>query len=106
MARLYTKIPFKPEVSEEVRRFAVQADMAASNRQYAESAALYQRALNLAPWWPLGNYNAALTEAQAGLYADAIIHMNAFLAASPDAPNARTARDKIYEWEALAKKIR
>ncbi len=39
--------------------------------------------------------------AMAGDYVAAIDAMNRYLELAPDAPDARQAKDKIYEWEAL-----
>jgi len=43
----------------------------------------------------------ALLSAQLGRYRQAIAHMNQYLLLEPEARDARSAQDKIYEWEAL-----
>ncbi len=99
MLRLYPKLPARPAVPEEVRRFAIQADTAAGEQKYAEAAVLYGKALDAAPWWPKGRYNLAQLKAQQNDFAGAIAEMEQYLALAPGAPDTREAKDLIYQWQ-------
>jgi tetratricopeptide (TPR) repeat protein len=90
----------KPEFPEAARRYRVQAEAAVRDKEFDVAADLYAEALNLAPWWPEGRFNRALILGELKDYAEATVEMKRYLALVPDAPNARAAQDKIYEWEA------
>lgn len=87
---------------EEVRRFQVQAESAVRDKKFDDAADLYGEALNVAPWWPAGHFNRALVLSEVGDYGQAELEMKRYLALVPNAPNARSAQDKIYEWERKA----
>lgn len=93
----------KPELPEDARRFRVQAEAAVRRNDFDQAAESFAKALEIAPWWPQGNYNIALIYSELGLHARAIASMRRYLRLQPDAANARQAQDKIYEWEAAAK---
>lgn len=92
----------KPLLSEDARRFSVQAEAAVRDKDFAGAADLYAQALQLAPWWPQGRFNHALVLAETGDFETAIVEMKRYLALAPDAPNARAAQDEVYEWERKA----
>jgi tetratricopeptide (TPR) repeat protein len=94
----------KPELPEDARRFKVQAEAAVREQRYADAAEAFRAALKLAPWWPQGRFNRALILAELGRHAEAIEEMKRYLALVPDAANARHAQDKVYEWEAAARR--
>jgi tetratricopeptide (TPR) repeat protein len=94
----------KPEFPEEARRFRVQAEVALRDKQFDEAEERYQAALAVAPWWPEGRFNRALVLGEVGRFVEAGREMTKYLALVPDAPNARAAQDKIYEWEAIARR--
>jgi hypothetical protein len=94
----------KPELPEDARRFKVQAEAAIREQRYADAAEAFRAALKLAPWWPQGRFNRALILAELGRHAEAIEEMKRYLALVPDAANARQAQDKVYEWEAAARR--
>ena len=94
----------KPDLSEEARKFKVQAEFAVAQKHFSESADLYAKALTLAPWWPEGHFNRALVSGEIGSYNEAIHEMKHYLLLAPDAPNARAAQDKIYQWESMVSK--
>ncbi len=98
----YREAPVKPALPENARRFKVQAEAAFEQKEFVESAAFYREALKIAPWWPEGHFNRALLLAETGRYRDAIGEMRKYLSLVPDAPDARAAQDKVYEWERLA----
>ncbi len=99
--RRYYGVPAKPSLSEEARRFRVQAEAAVERKAFADAADRYRDALRIAPWWPDGHFNRALILAELGRHALAIREMKRYLLLSPDAPDARAARDRIYVWEGL-----
>lgn len=89
----------KPVLAEEARKFKVQAESAVREKNFADAAALYDKALTIAAWWPEGHFNRAIVLSETGAYATAIVEMKRYLLLVPDAPDARAAQDKIYEWE-------
>lgn len=98
----YRAMPAKPQVPEEQRRFIVQANALTQKKEFAKALALYEQALAVNPYsYPAAHYNMALISAQQGRYTAAITAMKKYLMMVPDAEDARTAQDKIYEWEAL-----
>lgn len=102
VAEQYRAMQVKPQVSEEQRRFIVQANALTQKRDFAKALALYEQALAVNPFsYPAAHYNMALISAQQGRYSTAIISMKKYLMLVPEAEDARAAQDKIYEWEAL-----
>lgn len=89
-----------PEISESVRARKVAAEAAVRDRDLWRAIDEFEAGLELAPWWPQGNYNVALVYAELGLYPRAIGYMRRYLMLVPQAPNARQAQDKVYEWQA------
>lgn len=100
----YRNSSTKPTLSEDVRRYKVQAEGEIRDKKYEDAADLYEEALNIAPWWPEGHYNRALVLAEVGEFDLAIQEMKRYILLEPDAPNARAARDKIYLWERKVEK--
>ncbi len=91
----------KPQLPEAVRKFRVQAEFAAGQKRYDEAARFYGEGLKLAPWWAQGHFNRALLLAESNRFRDAATAMNKYIQLEPDAPDARAAQDKIYQWEAM-----
>lgn len=85
--------------SERLRRVQVQVENALKEQRTAEAAMLYRDALDESAGWPEGHFNLALLYGDLEFYADAINAMRRYLYLVPDAPDARAAQDKIYEWE-------
>jgi predicted Zn-dependent protease len=102
LLRLYLKLPAKPALPEEARRFAIQAGVAEKDGRYDDAIALYDKVVNIALWSPQAQFNLALLLAQQKKYLDAIAWMKGYLTWNPNASDARQAQDKIYEWEGLA----
>ncbi|MGQ0544312.1 MAG: tetratricopeptide repeat protein [Betaproteobacteria bacterium] len=98
-AKRFREASPKPPLPEEARRFRVRAESAVSEKRFEDAADGYEEALRAAPWWPEGRFNRALVLAELGRYTEAAREMKKYLALVPDAPNARAAQDKIYEWE-------
>lgn len=80
------------------RRFEVQAEGAVGDKDFEAAADYYRQALEIAPWWPPDHLNRALVLADTDDIPDAIIGMKRYLTLAPNAPNARAAQDKIYNW--------
>ncbi|MGQ0544313.1 MAG: hypothetical protein ACT4P3_03150 [Betaproteobacteria bacterium] len=96
----------KPEFPEDARRYRVQAEAMLRDKLFMEAAEFYGEALRIAPWWPEGRFNRALVLGEVKDYAEAGREMKRYLQLVPDAPNARAAQDKIYEWESKAGRAR
>ncbi len=92
----------KPPLPEAVIRFKVQAEGAVRDKDFEGAAEFYRQGLKAAPWWAEGYFNRALILAEVGDHDLAIGEMKRYLTLEPAAPNARAARDKIYDWERKA----
>jgi len=103
VAEVMRKLPNRPELPEDARRYGVQATTAAENKSYDEAIALLTKSLGVAPWWAEGHFNRALLLSNQNRYQEAVTSMKQFLMLAPNAPDARAAQDKIYEWELKAK---
>lgn len=95
----------KPMLGEEARSFKVQAEDAVKNKRFEDAADLYAEALQVAPWWPEGHFNRALTLGELKEFDTAVFEMKRYLRLAPDAANARAAQDKMYVWQAEAKRV-
>lgn len=105
VAAEYRALKVKPPVSEEQRKFIVQANAFNEKKMFNEAISLYEQAIGVDQTaYPAAYSNLALLSAQIKRYNDAIYHMKKYLLLVPDAPDARGAQDKIYEWEALITK--
>ena len=102
VAAKYLAASPKPVLSEEAHKFKVQAEFAVQEKRLDKAIELYGKALDIAPWWPEGHYNLALVLGETRKYRDAMREMKRYLLLAPDAPEARTAQDKIYQWESVA----
>lgn len=88
------------EVSEEQRRYVVQANSANEARDYSNAILLYRKALDVNKFsYPNAYFNMALILAQNKSFYQATYAMKAYLIVAPEAEDARKAQDKIYEWE-------
>jgi tetratricopeptide (TPR) repeat protein len=97
----YRALKVKPPVSEEQRKFIVQANGFNEKKMYNEAISLYEKAIEVDQTaYPAAYSNLALLSAQVKQYDNAIYHMKKYLLLVPDAVDSRGAQDKIYEWEA------
>ena len=104
-ASQYRSLAIKPEVSEELRKYIVQANAVSNNKEYGAAIHQYLKAVELDPVsYPGAYFNLALLSAQGKRYAPAIRYMKQYLMLVPDSKDARSAQDKIYEWELLIQK--
>ncbi len=91
----------KPQMPELARKYKVQAEFAAQEKRLDKAIELYEKALDIVPWWPEGHYNLALVLGDAKKYKQAMQEMNRYLLLAPEASEARAAQDKIYQWESV-----
>lgn len=99
VAEVVRKLLNRPELPEDARRYGVQANTAAERKSYDEAIALFTQSLEAAPWWAEGHFNRALLLANQNRSHEAVTSMKQFLVLAPNAPDARAAQDKIYQWE-------
>lgn len=101
-AAKYRQLTNKPIISEEQRKFIVQANSNNQQRIYEKAIELYKKAIEVDPVaYPAAYSNLALLSAQVNKFDDAIYYMKKYLLLEPDGSDARGAQDKIYEWEAM-----
>lgn len=98
------KVDSNAVLPEEASKYKVQAEGAVRDKEFDDAADLYSKALKIVPWWPVGHFNRALVLGETGDYELAKREMNYYQQLVPDAPNARAAQDKIYEWARLESK--
>jgi tetratricopeptide (TPR) repeat protein len=99
-ATKYRELQEKPAVTEEQRKYIVQANSMNERKDYTNAIQLLRKVIQINPIsYPAAYYNLALISAQTRDYQYAIHNMEKYLLLVPDAPDARAAQDKIYEWE-------
>jgi tetratricopeptide (TPR) repeat protein len=87
------------DLPEEAVRHRVLAEAAFQEKDFGKAASAYEEALVVYPTWPEGQFNAALMLGELHRYADAVVHMKAYLELTPDAPDAQKATQQIWIWE-------
>ena len=101
-AAQYRALKVKPPVSEEQRKFIVQANAMSQQKEYGRAIDFYLKAIELDPVsYPAAYFNLALLSAQMHRFKSAIAYMKQYLLLEPEAKDARSAQDKIYEWELM-----
>jgi len=101
----YRALKIKPQVSEEQRKFIVQANAFNQQKNYVKAIELYTKAIEVDQTaYPAGYSNLALLLAQVNNFSAAINYMKKYLMLEPEATDARSAQDKIYEWEVMIPK--
>lgn len=101
VAAKYRELKVKPTVKEEQRKYIVQANSFNEQKTYSKAIELYKKAIELdRTAYPAAYSNLALLSSQEKKYNAAIYYMKMYLLLAPDATDARSAQDKIYEWEA------
>ncbi|MDO9254118.1 MAG: hypothetical protein Q7U54_01305 [Bacteroidales bacterium] len=97
----YRALEIKPTVSEEQRKYIVQANGYNEQKNYVKAIELYLKATEVDPTaYPAAYSNLALLSAQVDKFDAAIYYMKKYLMLEPESPDARGAQDKIYLWEA------
>ena len=102
---VYPKMKDKPEIPETARKYMIQANGAMGDKKYDDAKELLNRVINISPYCTLAYFNAALVYELTGNYKTSIEAMKTYLELYPDAPDARGAQDKIYEWEGKVKPL-
>ena len=101
IAKDYHSLAIKPTITEEQRKYIVQANSMNEKKDYLNAIKLYNTLIEKNPIaYPAAYYNLALISAQTGNYLYAIVNMKKYLLLVPESEDARAAQDKIYEWEA------
>ena len=101
LAAQYCELREKPPVLEEQRKFIVQANIFNEQKMYEKAIELYNKAIEFDQTsYPAAYSNLALLSAQVNQFDAAIYYMKKYLLLEPEATDARSAQDKIYEWEA------
>ena len=101
IAAQYCALKIKPPVTEEQRKFIVQANSFTEEKQYVDAIELYKKAIAVDQTsYPAAYSNLALLSAQLLSFDAAIYYMKIYMMLEPEAPDARGAQDKIYVWEA------
>ncbi len=101
IAALYCALMLKPPLSEEQRKYIVQANSFNQQKQYNKAIQLYNKVNELDQTsYPAAYSNLALLSAQVNKFDAAIYYMKKYLMLEPEADDARSAQDKIYLWEA------
>ncbi|RJQ83270.1 MAG: tetratricopeptide repeat protein [Desulfobacteraceae bacterium] len=104
IAARYRESKIKPQMSEEQRRLIVQANALNQKKEYGKAIEQYSKAIALDPTsYPAAYFNLALLSAQENKPLEAIFFMKHYLLLTPEAKDARSAQDKIYEWELMLK---
>jgi tetratricopeptide (TPR) repeat protein len=104
-AAQYRALKVKPPVSEQQRRYIVQANALTQQRNYAGAMDRYNKAIEIDPTsYPAAYFNMALLYAQELRFRKAIEYMKKYLLLESDAKDARSAQDKIYEWEVMVQR--
>lgn len=100
VAEQFHALQEKPLVTEEQRKYIVQANAMNEGKEYERAIGFYNKAIEISPVaFPAAYYNLALLHAQVNDFRQAIFNMKKYLLLVPNAPDARAAQDKIYEWE-------
>ncbi len=100
MALNHFEMQDNPEVTEEQRKYIVQANALNEDKNYSQALKYYGKALEINPFsYTAAYFNMALIAAQIKNYKYAVLYMKKYLIVEPNAPDARAAQDKIYEWE-------
>ncbi|MCW1149225.1 tetratricopeptide repeat protein [Flavobacterium lacisediminis] len=92
-------------ISEEQRKFIVQANQLAEDKKYYDAYSYYEKVLKINPVsYPYAYYNMAILKENIKDFKRAIMNMKKYLILLPNTEDARKAQDKIYEWELFVKK--
>ncbi|MGE5698968.1 MAG: tetratricopeptide repeat protein, partial [Deltaproteobacteria bacterium] len=99
-----------PKIPAEVDELVGQAKYvfkhAKQQRDYLDAIEAYKKVTNLAPWAGDYYYNLGVAQEQAGQAQEAIRSFNLYLMASPDAKDAREARERIGGLKYASEKTR
>lgn len=102
IAARYREIKVKTMISDEQRKYIVQANSLNEQKEYKKAIDLYLKAIEVDQTAFPGAYsNLALLSAQINKFDAAIYYMKKYLMLEPESEDARFCQDKIYEWEIM-----
>lgn len=102
IAARYCSLVEKITISEEQRKYIVQANLANDQKMYNKAIEFYNKAIELDQTaFPAAYSNLALISALANNFEAAVFNMKKYLLLEPEASDARSSQDKIYEWEMM-----
>ncbi|MEI7595041.1 MAG: tetratricopeptide repeat protein [Bacteroidota bacterium] len=101
---VYSKLKVKPEISELARRFMIQAQTATENKKYVDAVHLWSSAIAIAPYYPIAYINRSLLWEILNSNDKAVSDLECYIKLAPEAEDARSVQDKIYEMEGKSKK--
>lgn len=102
VAAQYRALKVKPPMSEEQRKYIVQANALNDRKEYSKAIDLYLKVVAADPVsYPEAYFNLALLSARMQRFKPAIAYMKQYLLLVPEAKDARNGQDKIYEWELM-----
>lgn len=101
VAVLMKKNPSLAELPEEGIRYTLRAEILLKDGKFEESLSEFNSAIKVAPFFPQLYYNKALVYGELKNYKSAKRYMDIYMDLSPDAPNSRQVKNKIYEWELM-----
>jgi len=94
----------RPPITEEMRRYAVEAESLIKQKRFSDAAKIYAEALRRWPWWSQARYMRALVLGELKRYTYAAKEMTRYLQLEPSAPDYRRLQDQVYEWESYARR--
>jgi len=92
------------EMPEDAKKYALRSEFLVKEGNFEQAATELKRAIQIAPYAARLYYNSALINAELKKYPEAIRHMKIYIKATPDAPNARDAKNEIIKWEFMMEK--
>jgi tetratricopeptide (TPR) repeat protein len=102
IAEQYRSLKIKPSISEEQRKYIVQANGFNEQKIYQKAIEFYKKAIEVDQTsYPAAYSNLALLSAQLTEFVAAIYYMKKYLMLEPEADDSRSCQDKIYEWEIM-----
>lgn len=100
----YVRLAEKPVLTEEQRKYIIQANSCSDRQEYPEAIAQYEKLTTEFPTvYPDAYSNMAFLSAQINRFDMAVFYMKKYLMLLPDAEDARSAQDNIYKWELFLK---
>jgi tetratricopeptide (TPR) repeat protein len=93
----------RPKPPEGWERYRILAEQRIREKEFVAALENYEAGLESFPTWPEGWFNAALLYAELGEYGYAANRMRRYLELTPDAPDAKAAREKVIIWDEKAK---